>query len=287
MQQDVFVADSGEYQFQIRYEGRDAESHRIDMASLAESLDGFSRIYSVVTHFAISGQYAKQLQALSTKTYVQEPEPKCVSFAGAVAWMSANGIFQGLAGTVIALVLSHIYRRNSNNSEEMKHLRELFEKQLGFNHQYVEKLIGTIDRLADALQPSVRKSVAPIGKTCERIDLYQGAARHSSIGQVEKDMIVSDEPSQVLPERDYSVVISEMDRLKRTCKISFAEEDSEESLEEDGSPRRVACEITDPLAAFDENAYIQAFTSGRVLVVRAKALLRNGVIAKMYISDSL
>jgi len=264
----------------------DATVHRIDMASLAESLDGFSRIYSVVTHFAMTGQYAKQLQALSTKTYVQEPEAKCVSLAGAVAWMAANGIFQGFAGAVLTGVLAYVYQRNSGSKEEMKHLRELFEKQLGFNQQYVEKLLGTIERLADALQPSVKKSVAPIGKTCDRIDLYEGANRHCSIGQAEKDAIISDEPSQILPERKYSVVISEMDKLKSTCKISFAEEDTEESTEEDGTPRRISCEITDPLAAFDDNPYLKAFMSGKVLVVHAKALLRNGVISKMYISDS-
>nr|WP_139134742.1 MULTISPECIES: hypothetical protein [Pseudomonas] len=280
------MSDAGEYQFQIRFEGGDAVFHRMDMAALAESLDGFSRIYSVATHFAVTGQYAKQLQALSTKTYVCEPEAKCVSLAGAVAWMSTNGVFQGLGAAVLTLVITYIYQRNSGNKEEMKHLRELFEKQLGFNHQYVEKLISTIDKLAEALQPSVRKSVAPIGKTCERIDLYDASMMHSSIGQAEKDLILSDEPSQILPERDYSVIISEMDKLKRTCKISFAEQDTEESTEEDGSPRRISCEITDPVAVFDDNPYMNTFMNGKVIVVRAKALLRNGIISKLYISDS-
>nr|WP_312968615.1 hypothetical protein [Pseudomonas sp.] len=286
MQQDAFISDSSEYQFQIRYEGGDANQHRIEMSALAESLDGFSRIYSVVAHFAVTGQYAKQMQALGTRTYIQEPEAKCVSMAGAVAWMAANGIFQGLAASVLTIVLGYVYHRNSGGKEEMKHLRELFEKQLGFNHQYTEKLLTTIEKLSDALQPSVKKSVAPIGKSCDRIDLYDGAALHHSIGQAEKEAILSDEPSEILPEREYSVIISEMDRLKRTCKITFAEQDTEESVEEDGSPRRISCEITDPVGALDESPYLRAFISGKPLTVSAKALLRIGIITKLYISDA-
>lgn len=287
MQQDAFIAEeSSEFPFEIRYEGGDAVVHKIDMASLATSLDGFSRIYSVVAHFAITGQYTKQMQALSTRAYVQEPEPKCVAIAGAVEWVTTNGIFQGLGGVVLTLVLNYVYRRNSGNKEEMRHLRELFEKQLGFSQQHAERMMNTIDKLTDALQPSVKKSVAPIGETCERIDLYSGSKIHGTIGLAEKEAILSEEPSQILPARAYSVVISEMDRLKRTCKISFTAEDTEESMEDDGSPRRIGCEITDPVVTLESNSYLDAFISGKPLTVQAKAMLRNGIITKLFISDA-
>lgn len=286
MQQDAFITEgAGSFPFEIRYEGGDAEVHRIDMAALAESLDGFSRIYAVVAHFATTGQYAKQTQALNAKAYAQETQAKCFSVAGAVEWATTNGVFQGLGGVILTLVLNHVYQSCSGAKEEMKHLRELFEKQLGFNQQYVERLLNTIEKLTDAMQPSARKSVAPIGDTCDRIDLYSLAGKQTTIGLAEKEAIMSSEPAQILPAKKYSVIISEMDRLKRTCKASFTEHDTEELVEEDGSPKRISCDITDPVASLEDNPYLQGFISGKPISIVAKAMLRNGVIAKLYISD--
>jgi len=49
---------------QIRYDGIDAEGHQIQLHLLGESMQGIARILAVSGHFAATGQYAKQLQAL-------------------------------------------------------------------------------------------------------------------------------------------------------------------------------------------------------------------------------
>ncbi|MEG0241285.1 MAG: hypothetical protein RR726_02460 [Pseudomonas sp.] len=287
MQMDAFIAESQpELPFEIRYEGGDAADHRIEMSSLAESLDGFSRIYAVVGHFVATGEYAKQLQALGAKAYAQETEAKCFSVAGALAWATANGIFQGLGVAVFTGVLTYVYQRNSGNKEEMKHLRELFEKQLGFNQKVSERMLDTIDRLSDGLQPSVKKSVAPIGETCDRIDLYTGGNIHKTIDLAEKEAILDEEPTVILPEREYSVLITEMDRLRRTCKVSFTGPDSEEGVDEEGAPRRLNGEITDPVVTLEESPYLSAFITGKPVLVKAKAMMRNSLISKLYISDA-
>ncbi len=51
----------------IRYDGKDAEQHRIELHLLGESLQGVARILGVTGHFVATGQYAKQLQALDVK----------------------------------------------------------------------------------------------------------------------------------------------------------------------------------------------------------------------------
>src|SRR5690606_3295990 len=287
MQQDVFIgSEPTSLPVEIRYEGGDAESHKIEMAALAESLDGFSRVYAVVGHFVATGEYAKQMQALCTRAFAHEPQAKCFSVGGALAWASSSGIFQGLAAAVFGAVLSYVYSRNTGSREEMKHLRELFERQLGFNHEISERMMDTVDRLADALKPSVKKSVAPIGQTCDRIDLYSGGAKSRSIDGADKDAILSEKETQILPEKEYSVIISEMDRMKRTCKVSFTEPDSEENTEEDGTLRRFLCEITDPVATLDDNPYLKGFASGKPVDIKAKAVMREGLIVKLFISDA-
>lgn len=287
MQTDAFISEDKNLSFEIRYEGLDAETHRMDMASLAVSLDGFSRIYSVVGHFVATGQYAKQIPALSVKTYALESQAKCFSVPVALAFAADSGIFQGLAGAVFTLILGYVLNRNSSQKEEMKHLRELFEKQLGYNQNVSERMLDSIDKLAGALQPSAKKSMAPVGEGCSRIDLYSGSKKHQTIDQSTKDAANLEEPTEIMPEQRYTVVITELDRLKRTCKVHFVQTDSEEDVEEDGSPRRISADITDPSAMLDGNPYIKAFSSSASLDVKAKAMLRSGIISKLYISDTL
>ncbi|HCK4592825.1 TPA: hypothetical protein N0H29_000590 [Pseudomonas aeruginosa] len=287
MQQDAFTDELDGYSFELRYEGKDAISHMIDMSSLSASIDGFSRIYSAVGHFVATGQYAKQMPALSVKTYVMEPQAKCFSLPGMLQFAVNSGIFQGLAAAAFTLILGYVLNRNSANKEEMKHLRELFEKQLGYSQAATEKMLSTIDKLATGLQPSVKKSMTPIGESCDRIDLYLDGRKHQTVDQAMKDMANADEPSELSPEQTYKVVITELDRLKSSAKVHFSAPDIDEDLEDDGSPRRIPADITDPAIALEGNAYLSAFVAGTNISIRAKALLRGGLVVKLYISDSL
>lgn len=286
MQSDAFIGSDLSFPFEIRYEGNDAEFHKIDMASLAESLDGFSRIYAIVGHYISTGQYAKQMQALNVKAYAQGTEAKCFSLKAVLDFVSSSGLFQGVMSAAITAIVAYVIHRNSGNKEEMKHLRELLEQQLGFSKQVTERMMDTIDRLSDALRPSVKKSISPVGDTCSRIDLYLDGVKHQTMDQSLKDALSSDDESQITPEREYLVEISEMDRLRRTCKVHLVGADSEENIEEDGSPRRINADITDPAAVLEANPYMDAMYRSKQIKVKAKALLRNGLIAKLYISDA-
>lgn len=286
MQSDAFIDDSYNIGFEIRYEGGDAVVHMIEMSSLSESLDGFSRVYSVVSHFVATGQYARQIQALSTKTYAVEPQAKCFNVPGWVSIATNTGLFQGFAGIVLTLIISHVFKRNSNDKEEMRHLRELFEKQLGFGNSVTEKMLATIEKLADALQPSVRKSVSPVGKTCTRIDLYAEGSIHQTIDAELKHTILLEPDSEIAPESEFVVKISEMDKIKKTCKVHFIDGASDGVTDEDGSPERIVADITDPAILLTANPYIDAFSSGKPIRIKAKAMIRDGLITRLFISDA-
>src|SRR3990167_4246457 len=287
MQRDAFIEDGNQLSFEIRYEGKDAEDHRIEMSSLAVSLDGFSRIYSVIGHYVATGQYAKQIPALTAKTYAKESQAKCFAVPSVMDFAVSAGMFQGMAPAVFTLILGYVLNRNSQAKEEMKHLQELFEKQLGYSQAVSERMLETIDKLAGGLQPSVKKSMVPVCESCDRIDLYLEGERSHRIDVAMKDAANSEEPSEILPEQKYVVEISELDRLKRTCKVHFIQPDSEEDVDEDGAPRRISADITDPAAILDGNAYLRAFVDGKPLPIKAKALLRAGIISKLYISDTI
>lgn len=287
MQADAFIGQDLNIPFEIRYEGLDAEDHKIDMAALAESLDGFSRLYAVIGHFISTGQYAKQMQALNVKAYAQESEAKCFNISAVLDFATSAGLFQGVMGAALTAIVAYTIHRSSGNKEEMKHLRDLLEQQLGFSKQVTERMMDTIDRLADGLRPSVKKAVSPVGDTCSRIDLYAEGEKHQTLDQALKDSLASDVDSQITSEKVYAIEISEMDRIKRTCKVRLIGSDTEEITEDDGSPRRINADITDPAALVEPNVYIEAWYKSTKLNVKAKALLRNGFIVKLYISDTV
>lgn len=278
-------ACEGFLSFEIRYEGRDAESHQIDMMSLGESLQGFGRIYAVIGHFAATGQYAKQSQALSVKTYAQEAEAKCFSVAGLIATASQAGLFQGMAGALVAAIVTYAVSRSSDKSEEMRHLRELLEQQMGNSQKNLDRAMDTIERLVSGLGPSIKKSVAPVGESCSRIDLYAGGVKHKSIDIADKEAILSADDGELLEEREYTVLLTEFDRLLRRCKVHLLGDDTDDELDDSGLPPRINAEITDPAIQLSGNKYGAAVASDKPIKVKAKAFLKDGEITKLFISD--
>ncbi|MGM0543807.1 MAG: hypothetical protein ACQERP_08035 [Pseudomonadota bacterium] len=281
----VARTEEGFIKFEIRYEGLDAERHQIDMMSLGESLQGFGRIYAVIGHFATSGQYAKQSQALSVKTYVQETEAKCFSVTGIIGAASQAGLFQGMAGALVAAIVTYAVSRSSDKSEEMRHLRELLEKQMGHSQQNLDRAMETIERLVSGIEPSIKKSVSPVGESCSHIDLYANGAKHKSIDIADKEAILSSDDGELLEEREYTVLLTEFDRLLRRCKVHLLGDDADEELDESGLPPRINAEITDPAIQLPGNKYGAAVSGDKPIKVKAKAFLKNGAITKLFISD--
>ena len=72
-------------------------------------------------------------------------------------------------------------------------------------------------------------------------------------------------------------MISEMDRMNRTCKFSFRVEEDED--------KRTVGEITDPLIQLPNNPYSEAFSEQRWLKVVGKLQTKAGEADKLFISD--
>src|SRR5690606_39028776 len=108
----------------IRYDGFDAEQHQIDLAALGESLQGVSKVLGVIGHFAVTGKYAKQAQALDVRVVAyEEPVANCFRINTALEFVQQHGLLQGAIGSFITAIVSWAIARNSNKSTEMKMLK--------------------------------------------------------------------------------------------------------------------------------------------------------------------
>lgn len=259
----------------IRYEGRDAATHEIDLNQLGISLQGFARVLAVCGNFVETGKYNKQFDSLSVRVVAREPdEHHCYEVVAYIqSILTSANFWSGTGGAVMTAVVAYVLSRKT--SEEMKLLKDALDKSLANSAQMTDKLIATIDKMADALRPAARMATTPIDRTCNNIGLYSGGQRIADLDQSNKEYFASSSGTSFSSTRQYVGVFSELDTRTGMCKVTLGDSD-----------QRLQCEITDPIRSLPNNAYALALASQKQLSFVAKAEIdEDGEITRLYISD--
>ncbi|MFG1371523.1 hypothetical protein V5F32_05040 [Xanthobacter oligotrophicus] len=265
----------------IRFDGLDAERHEIELSALATSLSGISRIVGVSANFAATQKLNLHQDALSVRVYATPPEAHCFELFVWVKWAAEQPLISATVAGLTVVLVTYVFKRAAGQKEEMRQLRGALDeaiKQLGTRDQpIVDRLLETIDKMADALRPAARKAVAPIGETAATLTIGSvDGAQKAVVGQAEKEAITSASPVEVDVERGYLIRITELDMDTGSCKVAMdAEPDA-----------RYAARITDPAFSAPNNRYVMAMAAKSTLNVRAKATLKDGEIDRLFISDA-
>lgn len=208
-------SEDGNLSLSIRYEGGDADMHAIDLHQLGQSLQGMARILAVSAHFTETGKYNKQFDTLSVKV-VAEPvkDHHCYEVTATIVKVATSGVLWSGLGTALLMgVLGYVFNRRK--AEEMKHLSDALKQSIGQQAEVQERMLLTIEKLADSLQPSVRQALTPIGQSVESINLRRRDAtgervvldrETKELAQVGKDHTITG-PHQM------SGIISELDMV--------------------------------------------------------------------------
>lgn len=255
----------------IRYDGGDAARHQIELNVLGESLQGMARILSVTGNFAATGQYVKQYQAMDVKVLVKEPKANCYRIDALIQFAQQHQLFSGSVAPIVAALVAWIFSRAAGNKNEMKMLKDALDKVLAMQSDNQDRLHGTLEKMAEALRPAVRQAVAPVGKSCTSMTVGGGYV----VDEAKAEAIRSGGDVEVGEERVWELTISELDRETSSAKVRLADDDS----------RRVRAKITDPLGATVPSPYATALASGEQIKVKAKAVVKDGELDCLYISD--
>jgi len=264
--------------FSIRYEGGDAEKHQIDLSQLGQSLQGMARVLAVSAHFAQTGKYNKQYDALSVKVLAVPTEKHNCFEVSAVVQSLANSkeLWSGLGTAVFMGVVGYVFNRRKE--QELKHLSEALQSSMGHTAEMNARLLGTIEKLADAMQPSVRQALSPIGQSVGSINI-RGAGKQEPeiiLDAQTKSLSAVDKNTDITSTASYQGVISELDMLTGSCKVSLSNDPD----------NRIACIITDPVCRQPDNAYAKAMSSLTTINFKAKAEIgQDGETLRLYISD--
>lgn len=265
----------------IRYDGLDATRDEIELGALGESLRGLSRIIGVAANFAATQRFVQHKDALQVRVIARPPEAHCFELVAWVRWAAENPLISTVVGGLLATLVTYIFKRAAGQKEEMRHLRESLEvaiRELGTRDTaVVGRLLETVDKMADALRPAARQAVTPVGETAGTLtigDPSKGPA--AVIGRAERDAIMAPDEVEVEPEKDFTVIIKELDTDTGGCRVVFP----------DDADQRYRGEITDPLVLKPNNPYALALASQRPIIVRAKAVTKDGALERLFISDS-
>lgn len=271
----------------IRYQGRDADSHRIDLMQLGQSLQGMARVIAVSAHFVQTGKISRNFQALDVKVLAAPVrEHHCYEVMAVIQETGETlGLWSGLGTAVVIGIVGYVFNRHKD--KEMKHLSEALRHSQWLLAHSGEKthasLLAVIEKLADALQPAARQALTPVGKSVASIHIHDGENPESSAVVLDASTRAAiDRPesaSHITAARVLTGLITEMDMLGKTCKVT---------LEGDDSEQRIPAEITDPVASQPGNPYASAMARMRPIRFIAKMqLAEDGQALRLYISDTV
>lgn len=261
----------------IRYDGKDAAEHKIELAALAESLSGVARILSVTGHFVVTLSYAKQYQAQEIRVLVEEPRANCYSVVAVLEWIKEYQLLSGAASATLGALVAWLFGKAAGRRDEMKMLKSALDSAIHElaqgNQVTIDRALATVERIATGLSPAIRQAVAPVGKTCSSMTIAGSAV----IDEATAEVIRNTDADEVTPERSWTIVVTELDVETLSAKLRLVDA-------EDGS--RIKAQITDPAANVRPNVYTESLVTGCALSGKGKATLRDGEITKLFISDA-
>jgi hypothetical protein len=268
-----------ESSIKIQFDGMDAESHEIELFALGDSLKGIARIAAVAGHFAATQKYSRRLNLHEVRVVAREPKANCFSLDVLWSFVQQHQILSGSFGTIVAVLVPYVLANAANKREEMNILKSSIDKlivELGANNNHsVDRLSKIVEKMALELRPSARLVVAPIGSSCKTLTI-KSPYRTSIFDEADKEQIIKSEGDEITDTRHFSVLITELDLERGSCKVY---------LEEDMEDKRINAVITDPQLQVSNNPYSLAFAAGEIIAVQGKALLREGDLVKLFISD--
>jgi len=265
----------------IVYKGKLADQGELDMADLAESLDGFARIIGCASTYAAGGKDRVRLDSFDVRVTVAAPKSGSFILETAVQFVTQHQMLQGAISTIAGAVIAEVFRgkRDRLNAEQMEHLRaitELAVNMLGRQQEQERAAhVEVVGRLAEAMNPAAKKALGPIGRSCDTIEIGEGRTR-LVLTQDDKDALDVEPGDDVDPVKAYDVLFTEMDVQRRTAKVDL-----------DGHENRIACVIADPVLGQPNNAYLAAFASRSRIQVMAKAVIRKGELKTLVVSDTV
>jgi hypothetical protein len=273
----------------IRYDGLDAEDHLIELGLLGSSIQGAARLLGSAGSIALTGQYAKQSQALFVRVLAGQPQAHCWELPAIITSILPVGMpvapllpmfkeaAREAATKAVTGIVNYAISKVGRRPKEAEMAENVAIKALAEMGHTSRTAIEAMERVVSGQRPAIRLFVAPVGESCSVARIGDPAFGAVGVDAVTRQAIDEPDTAEIREAADYEILISEFDLKNGSCKFSLRDQENPAD--------RYVGEITDPIARQAKNPYSSALDHQRWLWVRAKAEVKDGQLERLFILD--
>jgi hypothetical protein len=270
----------------LKYDGLDADNQEIELAALGQSLQGAAQLLGSAAHVVLTGDYAKT--ALGVRIVAGIPKkgswelPAIIMSAAPVVTPMLPIIAdagKAAAKKAVTSIISYVIEKAApKGKSDVQAALATVEKSVAELGHTSRHAIDAVERIAANQRPAIRLFVAPIGQTCDSIQVGEAKDGAILVDRERRALIESPDKIQIGSASRFDILLSELDLKNQTCKFAIKSPDFD--LE-----KRFSGQITDPIVQNPDSPYSIAFSKQTWLSVVAKPKLENGELDKLFISD--
>ena len=292
----------------IRYEALSLGEHSIRLDEFSKSLSGFASAIGIAANYAVTGRYEEKQDdweiVASTDAVIRQGSIGLIATVATLESMATvikgvTNVKESICGIMNLVfgkgrkgemsdrdaLLEFLEKKDIRDQEERREKEAKDrEERLEKDARDREERLKTLELVFAAMQTPAKNALSPIGKACEKIELYAGETGDliaSSDAGIKRALNRKAVPS-VSGIRKISAVFVSLDKSTGDC--TFV---SEEDFDGYDKTRRVKRKgkITDPV--FMESSpdpYIRAFSGEEAVELTVKVKESNGT-QTYYISD--
>lgn len=277
-------------QILIKYDGRDADQHIVDMRLLGRSLQGFDRIISDGIILLSEKRMPKYGERSILRVKAKEPVVGSQSIVALIqenaellplGWSLLNETSGAIISHWVSFVMEYFSGRKDAAERHVQAMLDLMRENLAARDRSEERWLAhdaewrdQLFALANKLATAATQSVAPVGPSVRNVQFSAGTSDPIEVDEAMADAIRSRGELSV---GDLQEMILKTEGVRDHTRSLFLVHP-----EEDGY---ITANVKDPI--FDEwpNPYTEAASRKATIKVRAKPAFRSDRMERIYIMD--
>lgn len=262
----------------IRYDGKDAENHEIDLYSLGQSLQGLARVASSVGNFAITHKHARHYKKQVVRVAAQGAKANCFTMDMVWNFVQQHQILSGSFGAIVAPLITYVLFQATKKEQEAEtakaELVSVLREEVSKDRDLINRLVDSVEYLATSMKPAARQTLEPLGTSCRTVTLKIGdtSAIFNEADKAASNLKPKDE---ITPTLSYQILITELDVERSTGKAYVNGQDA--------SHRRIPITIMDPLIQTQDNIYATSLAKSVSINVQARGIVKAGQLHRLFV----
>lgn len=282
----------------LKFEGLHADQHLLDAVEYSKAIDGTSRLYNLVAHYCMYGNILQPRAKTEFKCYSLPASQGSYESLLVILPVVAHDIlalsevyknsFDWLVSRIIGFIkdkltgqgsmseLVHVLERRAKADEDLNVLLSNGLLRANDNLASLQsKLIDTLPALVSAAEGNMRKAVTPVGSSCKKVTTFHDL----------DDPVVITEPEAVAIRSEEELKVGSPDIFHIMRFHSLNVDTGTCIIEVDGYEGHIKGKVSDIALSEPGNPYSSSLNDHSSLKVRARPVIKEDKLYRLYITE--